>query len=377
MRAMHRRIPLVVALALGIAAGAAESAAPAAADPRVRTVVLGLQARRGVEDKALAAALSDLVQTAYARDPARVVIGRDEIARVLAWEADRQAAGCDDSGCLAEIGAALDAARIVTGSLDRIGSGYLVVLTEVDAKTAEPLGRAQAQSPADEDALVAVVVKLAEGLVAETRGRGAAPQGGGFAEAGSIDVVSDPRGAEVHLAGALMGTTPLKLDNLRTGDQPVRLVRADYDTVDVLVPVHPGGTTKVSVEMRIHRTLAEQNFAMRKERRDAEQGWKTARMWTGFGVGATGLLLSTAGGALNTATNGWLAVSPLAIGACAVGTAGLGFVTWGAIEALTPLPQPVPEWETPRRVVVTPPAGKGDVVVRELVLPPATSTTAY
>lgn len=357
------RIRLLAALALLFAA-----AAEAADDARVRTVVVGLAARRGVDDKGLAAALSDVVQTAYAQDAARVVIGREEIARVLQWEAERQQAGCDDAGCLAEIGAAMDAARIVTGSIDRIGGSWLVVVTEVDAKTAEPLGRVQEQIAGGEDALVAAVTRLAERLVDQTRARA---EGGGFAAAGSVDVASDPRGAQVYVAGRLMGTTPIKIDNLKTGTQKLRVVRADYDPVEVDVPVYPAGTTKVAAEMRIHRSLAEQNYAMRQARADEEQGAKDVRMWTGVGAGGTAIVASAGVGAWNFVQTGGTSI-PLYVVGGACGLGGLGLLGWALFEALTPVPRAVPEWEQPRKVTVTPPDGQGDVQVRELNLPDAT-----
>ncbi len=352
---------------VAIDARAAESVPPST-DARTRTVIIGLAARRGIEDQHLAAALSDVVQTAYARDGSRVVIGRDEIKRVLSWEADRQAAGCDDSGCLAEIGAALDAARIVTGSVDRIGGGWLVVITEVDAKTADPVGRVQDQSAGDEAALVALVARLAEQLVQQAATNAG---GGGFAQAGSIDVVSNPRGADVFVAGKLMGKAPLRVDNLRTGTQAVRMIRDDYDPIEVQVPVYPGGTTLVSAEMRINRALAEQNYEMRKTRVDDEQGWKTARVWTGFGTGCAAMGAGGALGLLSASQGGALLGVNLASVAC--GGVGLGLLGWGVIELLTPLKPPIPEWEEPRKVVVTPPDGKGVAMVRELNLQPATA----
>src|ERR1044071_8453666 len=149
-------VAAVAAVAVNLAAAAppTPSTAPSVAktDDRMITVIMGIIARRGVEDPKLAAALSDVIQGVYAKDVRRKVIGRDDIARVLDLEAQKQSMGCDSDKCLAEIGQALDAQRIVTGSLDKIGDGYMVTMTEIDAKSLEPVGREQERVKADENA---------------------------------------------------------------------------------------------------------------------------------------------------------------------------------------------------------------------------------
>src|SRR3990167_2473133 len=155
------RLPaLLIAALSGALTAPAVARAADAPDDRLRTVVLGINARRGVDDKQLAQALTDVVQCIYAADPRRVVIGRDDIARVLDLEAQKQEAGCESDKCLAEIGAALDAKRIVTGSLDVIGSNYMVTMSEIDAKTLEPMARVQERTAKDENALVDAVTCL-------------------------------------------------------------------------------------------------------------------------------------------------------------------------------------------------------------------------
>jgi len=149
---------LAFALCLGVASAA--SAAPptekAAANQKLKTVVLGLEGRRGI-DAGLAAALTDIVQGVYAREADRMVLGPSDLARVLGFEQTKQALGCDDESCLSEIASALDADRLVTGSLDRIGSSYLFVLSEIDARELTPIGRVEHQFPVEEEMLVSAV----------------------------------------------------------------------------------------------------------------------------------------------------------------------------------------------------------------------------
>jgi hypothetical protein len=334
---------------------AAEPAQPV--DDRLRTVILGVQPRRGVDDKQLAAALTDVVQGIYAGDTRRIVIGRDDIMRVLDLEAEKQSLGCDNDKCLAEVGQALDAARIVTGSLDKLGDGYMVTMSEIDAKTLEAIGRVQERVSVDENKLVDAVTRLASELVkkASTVATGSTVRG--FASAGSLEIETDPRGAKIVLAGTELGQSPTKIDNLATGTQKLRLIRDDYEPVEVDVPIYSGGTTKVNAEMRILRALAEQNLQVRQEKWRESNQWHTAGAWTKVGVGTfvagAGVLYGASNlGVLNAQNRD---VGQAVVGFALIGGAGAGILSWGILDLLTPPAPPVPEWEIERKVTVTPP----------------------
>jgi hypothetical protein len=339
------------------AANAAEPATPAKpADDRLRTVILGVQGRRGVDDKQLAAALTDVVQGIYAGDTRRIVIGRDDIMRVLDLEAEKQSLGCDSDKCLAEVGQALDAARIVTGSLDKLGDGYMVTMTEIDARSLEAIGRVQERVPIDENKLVDAVTRLAGELVKQASTMAAGSTVRGFASAGSLEIETDPRGAKIVLAGNELGQSPTKIDNLAAGTQRLRLVRDDYEPVEVDVPIYSGGTTKVTAEMRILRALAEQNLQVRQEKWRETNQWHTAGAWTKVGLGTLVAGAGTLYGAGNLGvTGGERNLGQAVVGFALIGGAGAGILSWGILDLLTPPPPPVPEWEIERKVVVTPP----------------------
>jgi hypothetical protein len=337
----------------------------AAADDRMRTVVIGLTARRGVDDKQLAALLSDVVQGVYTKDPKRIVIGRDDLQRVLDLEAEKAQLGCDNDKCLAEVGAALDAQRLVTGSIDKIGDGYMVTLSEIDAKTLEAVGREQERVKNDENALVDAVTRLAQTLV-NKGGVGVASSVVG--NAGSLEILTDPRGAQILLAGNNMGTTPTKIDNLSTGNQKLRLLRDDYEPVEVEVPIYAGGVTKVNAEMRILRALAEKNLEARRASWRERDQWNTIGGWTKAGIGgvvaAGGTLLAISGGVDRIVTG--QGGNGVAFTGLAVGGLGAAVLAWGVVDLLNPPAPPVPEWEIERKVVVTPPSGQGEKKVHVL-----------
>lgn len=350
---------LLVAALLGALGPPTAARAADAADDRMRTVILGISARRGVSDKELAQALTDVVQGIYAADPRRVVIGREDIARVLDLEAQKQQMGCDTDKCLAEIGAALDAQRIVTGSLDVIGTSYMVTMSEIDAKSLEPMARVQERTAKDENTLVDAVTRLASEMLGKSKVGGT---GRVVGNAGSLEIASDPRGADVLLGGEKMGSTPTRIDNLAAGDQKLRLLRTDYETVEIDVPIHPGGTTKVDAELRILRPLAEKNFEVRKTAYDEDLTWHNVG---GFSKIGGGLVVAGLGSLFGTVQLLGRNVGAAA-GGYGVGALGAALSVWGVVDLLNPPPKPVPEWEVERKVTVTPPPGTGEPRVQLL-----------
>lgn len=214
-------------LVLTCALALPDVAAAQAADPvvtgvvrhqKLKTVVLGLEGRRGV-DEGLAEALTDIVQGVYSRQPDRVVLGRKDLERVLGFEETKQAVGCTDESCLSEIASALDADRLVSGSLDKIGSTYLFVLSELDARRLAPIGRTEHQLAVDEAGLVPAVRDATEAFL----GRAGASPEMNLVEPGSPDESSAAESeaaagaTEVPFlhwlgaAGKLMGGTALGL----------------------------------------------------------------------------------------------------------------------------------------------------------------------
>ncbi len=180
--------------------------------------------------------------------------------------------------------------------------------------------------------------------------------------AGSVEITSDPRGAEVLFGGEKMGTTPTRIDNLATGDQHLRLLREDYEPVEVDVPIHPGGTTKVDAELRILRPLAEKNFEVRKAAYDEDLTWHNVGAWSKVGGG---LVVAGLGSLLGVGQLLGRNV-PMAVGGFGVGALGGGLSVWGVVDLLNPPPAPLPEWEIQRAVTVTPPAGAGEQRVQLL-----------
>jgi hypothetical protein len=68
------------------------------------------------------------------RRPGVSVLAESDVAALLGVEKKRQiVTGCSDSGCLAELGGALGADRVVHGSVGRVGSSLVVTISSLDA----------------------------------------------------------------------------------------------------------------------------------------------------------------------------------------------------------------------------------------------------
>jgi TolB-like protein len=145
-----------------------------AADPRAapspKVAVWSLQAAQGVSAGAVQI-LEDVVATELARTGRFQVVGRADLVAVLGYERQRQALGCTESACLAEIGGAVGADLVLSGQAGQLGSQYRLSLLLVDARKGVAVARAARFTAATEDALAAAV----PGLVAELVGAAPAP----------------------------------------------------------------------------------------------------------------------------------------------------------------------------------------------------------
>jgi hypothetical protein len=342
-------------LLLGVVSSSVRAEAPPP-DTRVRTVVMGIAPRRGVKDKTLALALSDVLLATYARDTTRLVIGPDDIRRALEWESSRQQAGCDDSKCLAEVGSALDASRIVSGALDAVGNVIIFSLSEIDAKTLEPIARVQEEVSKDEAALLDATRRLSAELLKAAHT--AAPKAPRVSSRGTggLDIGSDPLGAVVVVDGIESGVTPTSVNNLAPGRHVVQLKREGYVTAEVEAPVSDGATAKLRAALPLERRVAEANFAAQPEKWGETELWRQVWGWTKVGggtlVGGVGLL--SAMGAKD-------AGGRVVLGAAVVASAAV--LVWGVADLVTPTPTPVPDWQLQKTATVTPSVGEAEVKV--------------
>lgn len=138
------------------------SVAPIAAAqaPPQRVLVLDLQTPSDLGE--LSTTLSDiLLATVRQRLPNARVIGQSEIKVMLVAEQEKMMLGCsDDTSCLAEIGGAIGADHMITGSLGRVGSFFWLNIKLIDTGKADVVKHVSRKVSGSEDAVVDAVIEL-------------------------------------------------------------------------------------------------------------------------------------------------------------------------------------------------------------------------
>ncbi|HVE82511.1 MAG TPA: hypothetical protein VND93_06675, partial [Myxococcales bacterium] len=100
----------------------------------IKLVVLRLEPRGGLEPQTVEL-FTDALVGELRRNPSVSVMTGADVAAVVGNERERQLLGCTDTTCLAELGGALGADRIIHGSVGRVGGSLLVNLTSLDPRS--------------------------------------------------------------------------------------------------------------------------------------------------------------------------------------------------------------------------------------------------
>src|SRR5512135_2639506 len=103
----------------------------AAAPPRL--AVLQVVNGEGVPSST-AAAITEAVVAEVRKQSKAEVITQREIASILSLEKQKAMLGCETDACMAELGGALGADRLVAGDLAKLGESFLLHLRVVDTK---------------------------------------------------------------------------------------------------------------------------------------------------------------------------------------------------------------------------------------------------
>ncbi|MBI1948276.1 MAG: hypothetical protein HYS27_21490 [Deltaproteobacteria bacterium] len=218
-------------------------AAPAAANARC-TEPTGTLVRVMVMDLAVdprfasqRGAFGHVVAEEAARVRGYQILSADEVRAVLTQEANKQMMGCDDSSCLAELAAALDAALVVSGRIDASSDGTAVVaLSVLNAHALVVLNRVTFQWGGADDQLPTVVRTAAQTLVLEPRER----------PPGAVRVLGVPASAQVYVDGvASLASEPF--GGLSVGPHQVTVGDQGKVPVTVWAVVTAGATTDVEV----------------------------------------------------------------------------------------------------------------------------------
>ena len=144
-------------------------AASTAAEDLPGLAALNLKAQRGV-DASLAEMISEATLS-HLRATRRFksVIGSSDVAAMISAEEQKQALGCDEDSCLAQLGGALGVPYLLTGSLGKVGSRYMLNIKLLAVEEAKVAGR-MTQMFASEDAIVDGLKRSLDSLLSDAFG---------------------------------------------------------------------------------------------------------------------------------------------------------------------------------------------------------------
>ncbi len=199
------------------------------APPPQRLAVLEIRALGVPVD--LAHTLTGVVAEQAGKTPGFTAISQSEIGAMLGLERQKQMLGCGDESCLAEIGGALGASRVLSGSLSKVGESYLLQLELVDTARAVVQGRESRSVPGTPTELIETARDLTHRLLT----------GKPLDTSGRIKFAIEPTGARVVLDGRQVGKAPLANPvAMDQGKHKIQISADGYVTYETTMEAVPG-----------------------------------------------------------------------------------------------------------------------------------------
>ncbi len=137
---------------------------PAASGPRVRIAVWQLTASAGVNSKIMEA-LTDSLRDTVSKSQRFQIMARGEMEKVLKEQQISIATTCDTTDCAVEYGKNLSVAKIMVGSVAKVGNTYQITIKIVDVATAAEECSGKARASGGEEVLLDLVDKAATELI--------------------------------------------------------------------------------------------------------------------------------------------------------------------------------------------------------------------
>jgi hypothetical protein len=213
-----------------------------------------------------------------AAGPGVQVMSQGEIVALLGLDRTKQMLGCDDPGCITELGHALDSDKLVSGSLTILGRTSLLTVRLIDAKKSRTLARTTATLA---DATEAELVETARRLAHE------ALTGEKVDTSGTVRVAVNVAGASVTLDGKSLGETPLKgSQRVLEGPHSVVIQKPGFIRWATTVTVAAGAEAKVDAELLPIQLISEK---------------ARSRLWS-WGFAAAGVAVLSGGAGITFGT---------------------------------------------------------------------------
>lgn len=223
-------------------------------------------------DKSVAATVTQILSAEIKSIDGASVVSRDDVMALLQLEKDKVTLGCtEDTACLAEIGGALGAERLVIGSVGKLADSYVISLKLISTKRVSVENRVTESYQGQEQELLRAVRQAGRLLL-----------GIDVNTSGALQASTTVEGARIFVDGVDRGLLPgPPLGGLPPGRHSVRIAAERHLDWVADVYTNPGETTALFVELT----------------RRPDEWYESWVFWTTTaGVGAVGLAAAVAGG---------------------------------------------------------------------------------
>lgn len=199
--------------------------------------VMDVKAGGGVSAEAANFVSSTIARTATETEAFKVLSGED-IRALLSLEAQKQMCGAESDSCLAELGGALGADYLISGSLKKIGDATSLELSLLNVREAKGVNRVGKKIEGESSLFDVVPAATVELLAKALEGR-----------QGDLVVSVSEAGATVKLDGRIVGVTPLGAQKVTAGLHLLEVEKKGFITQQEQVKVKADQTTARSVGM--------------------------------------------------------------------------------------------------------------------------------
>jgi TolB-like protein len=235
----------------------AQGETPAGQPQKVFLAVMELDLSAGVPAEARTS-LSDILREQLWKTGRFRVVDRNNMERIMK-EQGFQLSDCTSKECAVKVGQLLGVEEMVTGNVTLLGKTYIISVQMTKVETGEIEKMASDRCPACElDQLIGSIDKVSAALAEAVGGTVAPPKAipakPAPVVAGSLNVYSDPSGAEVYWDGALAGVSAIFLKDLKQGEHRLLLKKEGYAPQELAVSVKPGLNT-VQVQLKQLATI--------------------------------------------------------------------------------------------------------------------------
>jgi hypothetical protein len=262
---------MMLSLLLTLALSTGETAPPPVATQRLAVLKITAQ---GASPE-VAETLTQVVTEQAGRTPGFSAISQAELGSLLGVEKQKQLLGCGDQSCLAEIGGALGARLVLSGSLGRVGESYVLQLQLLDTQKAQIRARESRTITGPQSELLAAARDLTSRVLT----------GKALDTTGKIKFAITPSGAKVVVDGKLIGTTPLDAPvMLEQGTHRVHVEADGYVPFDAALDAVASQTLFNSIDLVSTAPL------LQGSRRGAQGALGWAAIGIGLAAGAAGVV---------------------------------------------------------------------------------------